>query len=134
MDSPHLDSTLIFDRAAALQGLQGSEQALRDVTQIFFDQSGKLMTDMRDAVASEDYKKLELSAHTLRGSAEVLAAPEVSRLARQIEQNARQRDLSRAIALFHDVEKSLPSLIAMIRKSVALSHRESLVPAPPDSG
>ena len=92
----NLGSTMIFDRDLALQRLRGSEQTLVDVAQTFFDQGPRLMNDMHGAAAHEDFDTLERSAHTLKGSAGVLAANEVARLAQQVETNARHKHLSRS--------------------------------------
>ena len=106
-----------FDRSTALKKLLGSEQLLRDVAEAFFEQAPQLVSDIRVAAARADYPSLERLAHTLKGSAGVLAATQVVPLAQQIENDARNHDISSSLDAFCELDDAVDDLIAAVQNS-----------------
>jgi CheY-like chemotaxis protein/HPt (histidine-containing phosphotransfer) domain-containing protein len=95
-----------FDREAALKRLRGEQTLLLDVMRMFLDQGPELVAEIRRTAAAGDWERLERAAHTLKGSADVLAASEVVRWARQIEAAAHRRDGSFSPALIDELARA----------------------------
>ena len=57
----------VFDREAIMERVEGNIELLRDIVQLFQDDSPKLMATIRDAVSRRDGNALERAAHTLKG-------------------------------------------------------------------
>ncbi|MEI7684558.1 MAG: response regulator, partial [Planctomycetota bacterium] len=63
-----IDELAILDRAQALDRLGGDEALFAEIVGLFFEDSPKLLDELRDAVASNDALALRRAAHTLKGS------------------------------------------------------------------
>ncbi len=56
-----------WNRRETLEGLGGDENLLREVTEIFREQAPKHLDSLRAAIAQQDAKTVETSAHSLKG-------------------------------------------------------------------
>ncbi|HVS37161.1 MAG TPA: Hpt domain-containing protein, partial [Gemmataceae bacterium] len=79
-----------FDMEAALARLDGDRELLRDVAGLFVEDAPRLVTAVRSAVSARDARALQLSAHTLKGSASTFSARALVEAAWTLEQMGRQ--------------------------------------------
>jgi CheY-like chemotaxis protein len=107
--------TNVFDLEKAL-GYAGDIATLRELFAIFQTEHPKLTAAMQAAIDSGDAVALQRAAHTLKGSASVLAAGAVAKLAIQIEQSARKAKLPDAAALMPALHAALAELTAALHK------------------
>lgn len=86
----------VFDLAAALERLEGDRDLLGELCGVLREDCDRAIKEMRQALSETDFTRLERLAHTLKGSSASLCALEVSAEARELEQLARDRDVSGA--------------------------------------
>jgi two-component system, sensor histidine kinase and response regulator len=110
-----------WDKAAALERVDGDEELLHDICRIFLDESPKVMTRLQQAVAQEDPEAVSREAHTLKGESGYLGAANVSQMARQLEGMGRARELSQAPAVLEQLQKEIASLSCAVREAAGVS-------------
>jgi HPt (histidine-containing phosphotransfer) domain-containing protein len=81
------ESTL--DRQGALLRVGGDEELLKEIAAIFLDDYPKHVAEIRAALATNDAKRLEVSAHTLKGAVGNFGAGIVFESAARLEQMGR---------------------------------------------
>jgi PAS domain S-box-containing protein len=103
-------SEQVIDLGAALSRVDGDRELLVEMAELFLDESPRLLTTLRDAVAHGNAQTAAYAAHTLKGSVANFAATPAFTAAQKIERMARQGDLSQAQAAFADLEAQLKRL------------------------
>ena len=103
-------SEQVIDLAAALSRVDGDRELLAEMADLFLDESQRLLTTLRDAVAHGNAQTAAYAAHTLKGSVANFAATPAFAAAQKIERMARQGDLSQAQTAFADLEAQLRRL------------------------
>jgi HPt (histidine-containing phosphotransfer) domain-containing protein len=86
----------LYDRDAALVRVGGDLEMLRELVQIFREESLRGMEALRDGLRRGDAASVKLHAHTLRGSLAFFGADWAMTLAQQLETMGRSGDLSLA--------------------------------------
>jgi signal transduction histidine kinase/CheY-like chemotaxis protein len=107
-----------WDKAAALERLEGDQELFQEICRIFLDESPKLMTRLQQALAQGDPEEVSRAAHSLKGASGYLGATNVSQLSRQLETMGRNRELAQAAAVFEQLEKEMASLSSAVRQTV----------------
>src|SRR4029077_5619069 len=64
---PISDESLV-DWSVALQRVEGDRELLREIADVFLEESNKLLAEIRQALDSADAPRLRRAAHTLKGS------------------------------------------------------------------
>ena len=82
---PSVATAAAFDRAEVLRRLEGDDQLLREVIDLFIQDSASLIDKLRRAVERKDAAEVCAAAHRLKGSASNLAAGPVTEAARALE-------------------------------------------------
>jgi signal transduction histidine kinase/DNA-binding response OmpR family regulator len=85
-----------WNRAEALDRIGGDEELLRELCQIFLEESPKLLRQLQQAVAAGDFDGVMRAAHSLKGESSYLGAGGTSQAARQLEEMGRKKNLSGA--------------------------------------
>ncbi len=99
-----------WNKAEALARIEGDEELLREVCQLFLEESPKLLDKLRQAVAAGDAEGVVRAAHSLKGESSYLSASATSQAARQLEEMGRNQDLSRASDMLAQLEREVTSL------------------------
>ena len=99
-----------WNRIEALERIGGDQQLLRDLCQIFLDESPKLVAKLRHALAAGDCDGLMRAAHSLKGESSYLGAGRTSQAARQLEDMGRNQDLAHASHTLAELEREISSL------------------------
>jgi len=81
---------VVLDRDEILDRVGGDESLLREVAGIFLTECPDLIEDIRTAIDSRDPKRLERSAHTLKGAVSNFGARAATQAAFQLEHLGRQ--------------------------------------------
>ena len=100
----------VFDSTAVLARVDGDMEFLRELAGLFFENSSKLLSEIREAVARGDSKALERAAHTLKGSVSILGTEEVLDAARRLEEMGRSTNLAQAEAAYAELEQRITGL------------------------
>jgi two-component system sensor histidine kinase/response regulator len=101
---------LLWDKVEALDRLGGDEQLLRELCQIFLEESPKLLRKLRQAIIDEDANALMRAAHNLKGELGYLGAVEASQAAQKLEDMGHENDLSQAAETLAVLEGETASL------------------------
>jgi HPt (histidine-containing phosphotransfer) domain-containing protein len=111
-------SQTCWDRTQALDRLGGDENLLRELCQIFVQESPKLLEKLGQAIAAQDAEAAMRAAHSIKGDVSYLAAEGALQAARALEEMGHSHDLSGATEMFALLEQELGQL-----------HRSMSVPA-----
>ena len=101
---------LLWDKAEALDRLGGDEDLLRELCQIFLEESPKLMQKLRRAIADADAETAMRAAHSLKGELGYLGAAGASQAARALEDMGHENNLFQATETFALLEREMASL------------------------
>jgi HPt (histidine-containing phosphotransfer) domain-containing protein len=85
-----------YDRDVALANAGDSEELLNELIEVFRQECPVLIEQIRTAIEEGDASTLHRTAHTLKGSANVLGAMLTAEVAQQIERFGRDGDLPAA--------------------------------------
>lgn len=91
-------SVLSWDRADVLRRLDGDHALLTEIIRLFLDDAPRLVEEIRVAIDSGDARRVQSTAHRLKGAAGNLAASNVAEAARKIEVIGEKGDLATAMA------------------------------------
>lgn len=94
-----------FDRA--LSRVAGDEQMLRELAEIFLEQSPTWLEQIEDAISDDEPEGVFRAAHDIKGSTEVFCADPAVQAAKQLEKMGRQNDLD-------DADEALGALKAQL--------------------
>jgi CheY-like chemotaxis protein/HPt (histidine-containing phosphotransfer) domain-containing protein len=121
MNTPKAE--LSFDPSVVLRRVDGDRELLREVASLFFEDTPRLMIDVRHAIAQGDGKALERSAHTLKGSVGNFGARAALDAAYALEQMGRNGDFARAQEVFDLLEQQVtllfPALESLLNDKAA---------------
>jgi two-component system sensor histidine kinase/response regulator len=105
-----------FDYDAALCRFQQDQQTLHELIQDFLSEAPLLARQIAASCAKDDSAALERAAHTLRGSADVLSAQGVVRVAGELERLARDNSCDAAQSLIEELNDEMSQLTAALTK------------------
>jgi len=106
---------LVFDRAEMLDRLGGDVEFLDDVLGVFLDESPKMMDAARGAVHEGDARRVERSAHTLKGALMNIAAEPAAELAARLETLGREESLDECPRVLAALETAITRLERTLR-------------------
>jgi HPt (histidine-containing phosphotransfer) domain-containing protein len=106
-----------WDRNGVLENMDGDEDLVDAVLEIFMESAPEHLTTLRAALETADAATIEKTAHSLKGELGYLEVPELSQMARELEESGRNKDLENAARLFPRVEILVSELMASIRSS-----------------
>jgi two-component system, sensor histidine kinase and response regulator len=99
-----------FDLERALGRVEGDHKLLHTMVQLFFRQSGMVLSDIRTTLARRDGPGLERAAHKLKGSIGNFGANGAFEAARRLEEMGRNADFTNGQAVYHALEKKVARL------------------------
>jgi two-component system sensor kinase len=100
----------IMDWNAALEQIGGSEDLLRELMELFVEESGKLMPALRQAVEQRNMAEVRRLAHTIKGAATHFTAHSVVAAALRLETMGRDGDLAGADEAYARLEREVEQL------------------------
>ena len=96
-----------WDVKNALSNADDRVSDLKELLEIWLRQSPKLVSQIRSALENDEAEKVQIAAHTLKGSLQILCADQVCRAALELENAGRTRQLSDGMALLRQLEEQL---------------------------
>ena len=99
-----------FDRQFALSRVGGDEELLREIASVFLEDYPNSLQEIRSAIAAGDAKRLENSAHTLKGSVANFGAAVIVGLASSLEQIGRSQRMEQSADALAALEHALSFL------------------------
>jgi two-component system sensor histidine kinase/response regulator len=116
------NAAVLWDPVNALARLDGDEQLLHEIVQIFLEESAWQLADLRRAVTEANAELLEKTAHRLKGELSYLGMATVSQKANTLEQMGRERDLDQAPAVFAEFETQVSAVADDMRRMLGVKH------------
>jgi CheY-like chemotaxis protein len=107
---------VLWDRAKALERLEGDEKLLREVVGIFLDGKPKMLAQMEQALVEQTPKILELAAHGLKSELAYLGVLEACDTARQLEEMGKKEELGHAKVLVARLRIQLSQVDGIMRQ------------------
>jgi signal transduction histidine kinase/DNA-binding response OmpR family regulator/HPt (histidine-containing phosphotransfer) domain-containing protein len=106
---------------AALAAMDGDEDLLRELAQLFLQDGPRLLAQVRDAARDGDPGRLFRAAHTLKGSVANFGYQKATAAAQVLEQIGRGGDLTSAGALVEELSVLIERMTAELSTLVALA-------------
>jgi PAS domain S-box-containing protein len=119
-ETPTLEEVL--DRREIQERVGGDTTLLRELIEVFFEDSPKMWQNLSAALAVGDAAKLSRAAHTIKGAVGVFGAQTAYEAAERLERLARRGDLTQAADTAAQLEAALERLKPMLRE---LEHANS---------
>ncbi|MBI3924816.1 MAG: response regulator [Armatimonadetes bacterium] len=107
-----------YDAAALLARLGGKQANLSRVVGVFLASYPKQLELLNRAVQEQDHGTVQVSAHTLKGMLSNLAAGAASRLALELEEAARNREITHCGELLEPLRHEVSRLHAALEASI----------------
>jgi len=111
---PVSDGRSIFDPAQMLQNIGGDQDLLVQLVDLFLERQADMMSQIRQALSLGDTVTVERAAHTLKGTAGNLCAPEVALAAGRLEAIGRLGTLHDAPAVYAHLEMEMLRLLRIL--------------------
>jgi two-component system, sensor histidine kinase and response regulator len=108
------------NRAQALARVEGDEDVLKQMIELFLDDCPKVCADIETALHRADVAAIVAPAHMLKGSVSVFGAPAAEAAARRLEVAARQGDAAATAAAFGDLTVELERVCEGLQPLVAV--------------
>jgi len=105
-----MESTPLLDRTLALSRVGGDVELLREIAELFIEDYPRVLDELRDAIAREDFKAIERTAHGIKGSVSNFGASAAVEAARTIEILGREHQIAEVKQVIHTLELVLASL------------------------
>ena len=115
----------IVDRAVLLERVDGDEELLQELIQVFLEDSSRLRQEIRDAVASGEAERLKIAAHTLKGAVGNFGAKPAVEAAQQLELMGKTGELSSARQALGKLEEALSQLVPALESLRIVPRQES---------
>lgn len=100
----------IFDRGVALSRVGGDAELLREIAILFLDDYPKSLNDLREAIQTGDARRVERTAHGLKGSVSNFGARPAVDAALQLETMGRAQKLVEIEHVLQTLELALAAL------------------------
>jgi CheY-like chemotaxis protein/HPt (histidine-containing phosphotransfer) domain-containing protein len=108
----------VFDLASGLERAGGDTELFGEMLRLFLAECPRLLTDMQRALADQDAAKLRLAAHTIKGSADTIAARSACAAAARLEAIARAGELHLANSAWVSLEQEIARLCPVLEAQV----------------
>jgi len=106
----------IFDPSQMLQNIGGDQDLMVQLVDLFLERQADMMSQVRQALALGDAAAVERSAHTLKGTAGNLCAPELTLAAGRLEAVGRLGMLHDAPAVYAHLEMEMLRLLHVLEE------------------
>jgi len=107
----------VWDARKFLERIGGDEQLLHEVTEIFLDETPKLLARLQEAINSGDAGLVERTAHSLKGELSYFGF-DASHQARELERMGREKQLGPAAVLLAAFRDAVANLMNEVRGNV----------------
>ncbi len=108
----------VFDAGAMLANIGGDAELFDQLIRLFLDRHPIMMKEIETAIGQADAPALERAAHSLKGTAGNLCAPDVVLLASQLEATGRLGTLTEAPSLLVRLDRTVQELVAVLSRQI----------------
>jgi HPt (histidine-containing phosphotransfer) domain-containing protein len=108
----------VFDASAMLANIGGDVELFDQLVRLFLDRRRALIQDIEVAIGQADGAALERAAHSMKGTAGNLCAPDVVLLASQLEATGRLGKLAEAPPLLLQLKRTVQQLVEVLTRQI----------------
>ncbi len=108
----------IFDASTMLTNIGGDLELFDQLIRLFLDRHPMMVQDIELAISQADSVALERAAHSMKGTAGNLCAPDVVLLASQLEATGRLGTLADASALVIQLRRTIQQLVEVLTRQI----------------
>jgi two-component system sensor histidine kinase/response regulator len=104
-----------FNLELALEAVEGDDQLLRDVIQVFLEECPQLLQGLAVAIQHQDGDTLRRHAHTIKGSTRIFGNVQVTELAKLLEERGSHAQLDDADVLLAELSSATQGLTTALQ-------------------
>ncbi len=109
----------VFDYADFLERIDGDVDLLKEVIEIFLEDTPRLLADLFAAIRRGDAGAVERAAHTLKGATANISAKRLYALSHQVQQAAKNGDAASLEPRIHQFAENFDKLTRELKKYLA---------------
>jgi CheY-like chemotaxis protein len=102
------------DLSAVVETVEGDEALLAELVRVFAHDYPKRLTEIREAIAIGESKRLERASHGLRGEVGLFSAQVACNLAATLETMGREGHLDNALGVLQELEREIERVILFL--------------------
>jgi len=114
---PAEDRADVFDRNGFLSRLNGNEEAMKEIIEVFMKNAPEKIRALKDLLRTETRENLALQAHSLAGAAANIGAERLRKLAKQLEHAAEARNFTEAETTIAAISEEFVLFQTAVRQS-----------------
>lgn len=103
----------VWDEADALKRLGGKKELLHKIMQSFVNESGRMMSALKEAIAAGDLSGVQLHSHSIKGSSANMSCHQVHALAKMMEFSGKNGDKRVIKEGYVNLEKAMDEVCAL---------------------
>lgn len=108
----------LLDREAALERLDGDEELLQEIIDIFLEDAPRLFLALKQARLDQDHKTTERQAHSLKGASANVGAIHLQAICFKAEASSKAGRWDELEALLPELEAALHATLDLLRGQV----------------
>ncbi len=116
MNNNEEDYLPIFDKNSLLERVDGDEEFLRNLMNLFINDFKNYYTKLDQSIHNNDLELLASTAHSLKGSSANISALSLSHISKAIEQAGKNNDLQTAAGLLIKLDEEYQKLKQVVSK------------------
>ena len=118
-DRPSEDTLpVVFDRKHALARLGGLDDILQEVFQVMAVETPLMHAAIGAALTRRDAIELKRAAHTLKGSASIVGAKELTRRLKCVEEHAQAENFEAATTELDEIDQQFARLVSQLGREL----------------
>ncbi len=107
---------LPYNRSIALKAVEGNEELLASIVEVFFEEADDLLPVLPSAIKSENARLLERTAHTMKSSCASIGAEAAREAAAKLEEIGGSGDLTDAPTAAADLQQRMDELLRALER------------------
>lgn len=106
----HIKDVRIFQEEDMMARLGNDHDLVREILTQFLKEAPQRIKQLKQAVQKEDLSKIHVSAHTIKGLAANISAPDLARAALELEKRAKDNNLAGVLSAIPQLEEQAARL------------------------
>ncbi len=108
----------VFNKEMLQERLMGDENILKEILDIFIEESALQIESLKDHLERKDLEKIRMQAHTIKGAAANIGGEVLRQTASALERAAEKRDFAKITSLMPELEKQYTVLRKVLEKEI----------------
>ncbi len=109
---------VVFDKKDFFDRVEGDLELAGQLGEMFLDDAGEKMGQLRDALEKNDLDEVLGAAHSLKGASANMSALRLRRIAADLELAAREQKKQHAAEIFASLETEMEKFVSELKRYV----------------